>query len=204
VSSDGSVTRWIREAKAGDATAVQRLWEWYFHQLVKLCRKKLRSCPRRAADEEDVALSAFDSFCQRAANGQFPELQDRDDLWRLLVVIAARKAVNLAQHERRKRRDAGRVIAENVLQGAPHELDAHGLERIISREPTPEFAALVAEQCDRLLANLEDDRLRQVAIWKMEGFSNEDIAQQLACSVRTVERKLALIRMRLSGETTAC
>ena len=55
--------------------------------------------PRVAADEEDVALSAFDSFCRGAQRGRFPQLDDRDNLWRLLVVITSRKAVDLAQHE---------------------------------------------------------------------------------------------------------
>ena len=49
---------------------------------------------RRAADEEDVALSAFDSFCRGAEQGRFPQLDGRDDLWHLLVVITVRKKPN--------------------------------------------------------------------------------------------------------------
>jgi DNA-directed RNA polymerase specialized sigma24 family protein len=203
VSSDGSVTHWIQEAKAGDELAVERLWERYFPQLVALCQKRLRGHPRRAADEEDVALSVFDSFCQRAATGRFPQLQDRDDLWRLLVVIAARKAINLVHHDHRRRRGGAPLSGENVLPAAPSEPGATALEQIIGREPTPEFAALVAEQYERLLATLEDESLRNVAIGKLEGYSNEEIAQQLACSLRTVERKLWVIRKRWSESENA-
>lgn len=199
MSSDGSVTGWIREAKAGDEDAVQRLWERYFPQLVALCQQRLRGHPRRVADEEDVALSVFDSFCQRAAEGRFPQLQDRDDLWRLLVVIAARKAINLVHHDHRQRRGGQRVIGESDLRSAESDTDAPGLEQIIGREPTPEFAALVAEEYERLLAVLEGVGLREIAQRKLEGYTNEEIAQQLACSLRTVERKLWVIRKRWSA-----
>src|SRR4051794_12636924 len=90
----GSVSRWIGELKGGDPAAAQPLWDRYYARLVRLARVKLRrSRPRGAeADEEDAALSAFESFCTGMARGRFPQLADRDDLWRLLVVITARKA----------------------------------------------------------------------------------------------------------------
>src|SRR5690349_4606330 len=92
--AERSVTRWIGSLKAGDADAAQRLWERYFGALVRLAYARLRGAPRAAADEEDAALSAFDSFCRGAARGRYPRLDDRDDLWRLLVVITERKALD--------------------------------------------------------------------------------------------------------------
>src|SRR5919206_1363508 len=112
---EASVTQWIDRLKAGDPDAAQKLWERYFRRLVRLARQKLRAAPRRAADEEDVALSAFDSFCRGLERGRFPQLQDRDDLWRLLVVITARKAVDQVQHEARAKRGGGPVQGESVL-----------------------------------------------------------------------------------------
>src|SRR5207237_10567463 len=90
---DGSVTRWIGDLKAGGDSAAQHLWERYFHRLVHFARARLRAARRAGAiaDEEDAALSAFDSFCRGAAQGRFPDLADRDGLWRLLVVITLRK-----------------------------------------------------------------------------------------------------------------
>src|SRR5260370_15515068 len=98
MSSGGSVTHWINMLKVGDAAGVQKLWEGYFSRLVGLARKKLREAPRRAADEEDVALSAFDSFCDGVARKRFTHLADRDDLWRILVTITAHKALQLVRH----------------------------------------------------------------------------------------------------------
>ena len=107
MSSDESVTQWLSLLQGGDAAAAQRLWERYFHRLVGLARAKLQGHPRRAADEEDVALSVFRCLCEGASRGRFPELEDRDDLWRLLVTLTERKAYNLARDERRLKRGGG-------------------------------------------------------------------------------------------------
>jgi DNA-directed RNA polymerase specialized sigma24 family protein len=195
MSMHGSVTHWLNRLQAGDIAATERLWQAYFPRLVGLARKKLREAPRRAADEEDVALSAFDSFCDGAAQGRFPQLTDRDDLWHLLVTITARKALQLIRHEQRQKRGGGLVRGESALANGPEaEEELTGLEQIIGNEPTPSFAAQVAEEYQQLLARLADPSLRTLAVWKMEGYSNEEIAGKLGCVTRTVERKLALIR----------
>ncbi len=75
-----AITVWLQRLQEGDEVAAQRLWEEYFRRLVGLARKRLVGLPRRAADEEDVALSAFDSFCRGAEQGRFPRLDDRDEL----------------------------------------------------------------------------------------------------------------------------
>ena len=109
MASSHSVTHWIGQLRAGDQVAAQHLWEGYFRRLVGLARGKLQSLPCRAADEEDVALSAFASFCHGVERGRFPQLADRDDLWRLLVTITARKALHLARDERSQKRGGGRA-----------------------------------------------------------------------------------------------
>ncbi len=141
----------------------------------------MRDKPRRSADEEDVALSAFDSFCRLASDGRFPKLEGRDDLWRLLVTITARKANAHVQHELRHKRGGGRTLDEAALRGAD---DDFGLAAIAGYEPTPAFAAEVADELDRLLGMLGDDVLRQVALLRMEGHANEEIAERLGCGLR--------------------
>jgi DNA-directed RNA polymerase specialized sigma24 family protein len=199
--ADDSVTQWIRQLKAGDRAGVQRLWERFFRRLIGLARKKLQNAPRRVADEEDVALSAFESFCRGAEQGRFAQLQDRDNLWPLLMVITTRKAHDLIQHQQRKKRGGGQVMGESGLAGPGG--GAGGLEQMLGQEPTPEFAAEVAEECDRLLRLLPDDEMRAVAVWKMEGYTNEEIAARLDCVPRTVERKLRAIRSHWEHEGTS-
>src|SRR5262245_36236750 len=193
MSSRGSVSGWIDELKAGNHAAAQRLWERYFHRLVGLARKKLADGQRRAADEEDAALSAFDSFCRGAEAGRFPQLDDRDDLWRLLVTLTARKAFDQMRDEHRLKRGGGAVLGQSALQGDPESSDAD-FASFAGREPTPEAAALVAEECRLLLARLQSDELREIAVWKMEGHTNEEIAAKRDCALSTVERKLQRIR----------
>src|SRR4051812_1792221 len=148
MSEAGSVSRWIGPLKAGDHQAAQQLWERYFHRLVGLARHKLQG-KRRVADEEDAALSAFDSFCRGAERGRFPQLADRDDLWHLLVLITVRKASDLIRYERSQKRGGGTV------PDSPEEMDL-----LPSDEPTPELAAQLAEEYRRLLDCLGDAELR--------------------------------------------
>jgi DNA-directed RNA polymerase specialized sigma24 family protein len=190
MAEEGSVSRWLGPLQEGDPAAAQQLWERYFLSLVELARQRLRQAPRRAADEEDVALSAFDSFCRNAGRGRFPDLRDRDDLWRVLAVITARKASHLVRDEaRHKRGGTARVNAET------EEDQMLLLQGVFSREPAPELAAQMTEECERLLRLLDDNELRQVALWRMEGHSVEDIAARCGCAPRTMKRKLRLIRI---------
>jgi DNA-directed RNA polymerase specialized sigma24 family protein len=191
--SEHSVSQWIADAKRGDAAAFRELWNRYFASLVRLARQKLACSARRVADEEDVALSAFASFCEAAQAGRFPDLSDRSELWRLLVTMTAQKALDQARHERRAKRGGGRVRGESVFGHASGSEDAGGIEQVIGDSPTPEFAASVAEQFTRLLEQL-DHHLRPIALAKLEGYSNPEIAAKLDCSLSSVERSLRLIR----------
>ncbi len=193
--SDGSVTKWIDQLQVGDAVAVRQLWQRYFHRLVGLARKKLADAPRGMADEEDVALSAFDSFCRQAEQGRFPDLADRDGLWRLLVVMTARKAGHLRRDETRQKRGGGRVTEDG-------ETSDRRLEEILSREPDPGMAALAADEHRRLMDLLGDDELRRVAQRRMEGDSVEEIAKLFGYATRSIKRKLQLIRETWERELT--
>jgi RNA polymerase sigma factor (sigma-70 family) len=202
MSSEGSVTRWVTALKGGDPAAAQPLWERYHRRLVALAREKLRSARRRAADEEDVVQSAFHSFFRGVAAGRFPQLGDRDNLWRLLVVITARKALDQLAHERTKRQGGGTLQGESRISPVGPDRDEAAIEQVVGDEPTPEFAAQVAEEYRRLLELLGDDTLRRVAVWKMEGLTTDEIAGRLDCSQRTVARKLEAIRVIWGSEAT--
>jgi DNA-directed RNA polymerase specialized sigma24 family protein len=187
-----SVTTWIAALKAGDPDAADRLWRRYFEKLVQLADFRLRSQPRACADGEDAALNAFDSFCRGVARGRYPRLDNRDDLWRVLVVITERKALDQAQHERRQKRGGGKNRGISTSPNADRV--SAGCAFVVDSEPSPEFAALVADECRRLLGLLRDESLRQTARLRMEGYTNEEIAERMKCSLRTVARKIELIR----------
>jgi DNA-directed RNA polymerase specialized sigma24 family protein len=191
----GSITRWLGGVKEGDEAAARALWERYFARLVRLARSKVQAARRsNVADEEDAALSAFDSFCAGAAQGRFPDLTDRDGLWRLLVVITSRKVQAQVRLVHRLKRGGGMVQNTSDLPGAGDADEVEALARIVGTEPTPESAAVVAEEYRRLLDALGDETLRSVAIWRMEGYTSDEIGARLGCARRTVARQLALIR----------
>jgi RNA polymerase sigma factor (sigma-70 family) len=194
VSGEGSVTHWFEQVREADSLAARALWERYFPQLVRLAREKLRGAPRRASDEEDVASSVMESLFRAAEQGRLPNLADRDDLWRLLLRMTARKVVDLRRHEARQRRGGGRVKGESALGRAGAPYDPAAIAEVIGDAPTPEFAAMMIEQRERLFAQLGDPDLKALASAKLEGYTNEEIAEQLGCSLRTVERRLHLIR----------
>jgi DNA-directed RNA polymerase specialized sigma24 family protein len=192
MAGDGSISHWIGLLNAGDRAAAQPLWEAYCRRLAALARRKLQDAPRQAADEEDAALSAFDSFCRRAERGQFPQLRDRNDLWQVLVMLTARKAWQLARNACREKRGGGKILLEADL--ADNGSAADVLAQVAGREPTPDFAAQVAEELHCLLDRLDDADLRAIALWKLEGYTNDEIAARLDCVPRTVERRLRVIR----------
>lgn len=192
--SEQDVSVWLGRAVEGDEQAIQEVWERYYDRLVRLARRKLGAGARRASDEEDVALSAFHSFYRGASEGRFPRLNDRHDLWKLLVTITCRKAIAHIKNATAQKRGGGQVRGESIFQGTGENESTGGIGQILGAQPTPELAAMVAETTGDLLDQLEDETLRQIAIMKMEGYSNEEIATELDCVTRTVERKLARIR----------
>jgi DNA-directed RNA polymerase specialized sigma24 family protein len=202
MSSEGSISHWIEEIKRGNPAAAELIWDHYFPQLVRLARQKLRGVPGRMADEEDVALSALDSFFRAAQRGCFPDLADREGLWRLLFQMIVRKTVDLARYERRQIRGGGRVQGEPSLDGSTSACGDQGFAQAPDAGLSPEFAAMMGEQCRRLLQQLEPD-LQGLALARMEGYSNEEIAQRMRRSVRTVERRLRLIRRKWEKEVSA-
>jgi DNA-directed RNA polymerase specialized sigma24 family protein len=193
LTADASITRWIDLLKQGEDEAAARLWRAYFGPMVELARRKLGTNARRGADEEDVALSAFKSFCLGARQGRFGQLADRGSLWPLLVSITVHKSVDLVRRETRVKRGGATATVELPAASADHADQALAL---LSREPTPEFAAQLSDELERLLAKLSatgDEQLGRIALWRMEGDSAVDIATRLGCVRRTVERKLQVI-----------
>ena len=194
MSNDDSVTHWLDGLRTDDDDAARAVWQRYFEKLVRLARRKLGGLPRREADEEDMALSAMHSLVRGAAAGRFSRLENRDDLWKLLVTITARKVSTQMKRHFAEKRGGGEVRGESVFRRQSDEDAGAGIERILDQEPTPEFATMMAEQCSELLEQLDNDTLRNVAVWKMEGYTNQEIAERLGCKLRTVERKLQMIR----------
>jgi DNA-directed RNA polymerase specialized sigma24 family protein len=189
------VTRLLNDFKAGDSAAFNELWRLYFFRLVAVARRRLQYERRQiGADEEDIALSAFKSFHRRARRGDFPKLDDRDDLWVQLVTLTRQKAIDLQRREGALKRGRDLIRTESELGLSEGGGDPAGLAALVGQEPDPAFTAMMTEECRRLLDRLGDDVLRRIALAKMGMFTNQKIAARFGRSLSWVNRKLDLIR----------
>jgi len=187
----GSVTQFFRQLQAGDEAAARGLWLHFFPRLVNLARHSLAGRPQRAADAEDAALSAFTNFWKRSDD--FAAVLNRDDLWKLLGTITVRKAIKQARREAAERRGGGHVVGEAALNrpdGSPLPLD----EAAGNLAPQ-DFDLHSGELLDAL-----DPELRKIAVLRLLGHTNREIAGTLNCTERKVERKLHLIRLQWEAD----
>jgi RNA polymerase sigma factor (sigma-70 family) len=197
METHGSVTRLIIDLRSSDPAlreaAARLVWGRYFKELLVLARNQLSAQIRCREDEEDVLQSMYKSFCSRQRRGDF-DLTNRDELWNLLVRITLRKARNTANRHLQAKRDVRREGTEAAADQPGADSPATILDQIDSDGPTPAEAALLNEALEHRFQLLKDPGLHQIAVWKLEGYTNAEIAEQLECTVRTVERKLERIR----------
>jgi DNA-directed RNA polymerase specialized sigma24 family protein len=191
---DSSVSQWLEDFKQGDEAAA-KLWDRYFQRLVGLARKKLRQrYPRGVEDGGDVALSAYHAFSQAARGNHFPHLQDREGLWKVLVTITERKVNDLVAREKAAKRGGGMTQGESALGGVEDSTEVQGLARVADPGPTPDLVVELDERFQQFLDSLADEKLLQTVVLKMEGYSNDEIAQRLQVVPPTVRRWLRLLQ----------
>lgn len=199
MSSDGSITQWIERLRLGDEQAAQELWDRHADRLLAYARNKIRPGYARMADEEDAVLAAFQSFCSRAKQGEFPQLSDRDDLWRLLSTLTARKVANQIQYNLRQKRGGGLVRGESIF--LRDEENDQGIADIGHDSLTPYVAACFTESLEAIMKSLHDPMHREIVQMRFAGYTNKEIAHQLGCSLSAVERKLRIIRRKLESHS---
>ena len=193
--SDGSVTNWITAVRAqDDPTAIERLWLRCQPTLLKLGRRWAGTSTGRAVyDEQDLAQHAFFALYQGLVVGKYPDVRKRDDLWRLLAVIASRKG----QDE--SRRLGARKRSDHTVDRISPDL----LDQLPSDALTPDAIAAATDECRHLLDRLQDPTLEQIAMLKLTGRTNEEIADETRYSVRSVNRMLSLIRQIWTEESSS-
>ena len=124
------------------------------------------------------------------ARDRFPRLHDRNNLWSLLAKITARKAINEREKQFAKKRGGSKL---KLSIGPEPDVSGAGLDPI-DDDLGPDFVVTLEEELQRLMEQLPDETVRQVAARKLEGWSNAEIADELGVVERTVERKLGLVR----------
>ena len=178
-----AVTRWVNDLREGNSAAASRLWKYLEPRLLNLGQRQMKSMSTACYDEEDLAQSAFFALCSAIQDGRYEGLADRDEIWKLLVTIALNKFRKRARHQGAQRR--GGKLRRNDFDSV---LDSE------SEVLTAEQSMLIQEECERLLDVLGTDDVRKVALLKVEGYTNSEIADALQCTRRTIQRRLDFIR----------
>ena len=190
----GSVSRWIPGLRSGDGTAAQEIWERYKQQMLLIANRELRDSGRTVADEDDVVIVAFAAFLRRSSLGAYTSMSTRDDLWRLLATITR-------THAWRQSRFLGRLRRGGVRRKQPTASAI--LSEIACGRPSPDVLVSFSETLKHLLDCLEDPALTEVALGRLQGMSNDEIAAKQNRSVRTIERRLNVIRSTWTEEMTS-
>ncbi len=190
--SVGSVTEWIEDLKSKDPEAQQKIWHRFVDRLVNFANRKLSGINSPVVDANDVANMAFYSLFEKTPD-QFESLINRNDLWRILALMAERRAIDVIRRAMAQKNGNDRLLNESVL---PVNKDGHrlSLDHFPNADATPDFILILNEEIEVRLDSLNDETLRCIAIEKMQGAKNQEIASKLAISLRSVERKLSLIR----------
>ncbi len=191
IDSYEPVTAWIEQLSQNSSDAAFQLWEHFCTRLTQYAGRRLSATSKRVYDHDDAALSAFRSLCKGVEEQRFPNLRDRDSLWALLITIAARKIANRQRYDHQQRRDVNKNLTADLLRATDIRF---GVEQLQAFEPTPEFAVEVADLSEKFFEQLPEAELKQLMLLKLEGLTNEECADRMHLSRRTIQRKLERIR----------
>lgn len=188
-----SVSILLQQLKHGDEDASGEIWKRYINRLVPLARHKLAGLRSAVVDEEDILVSVFDRFFKAAEGEQFARLNDRHDLWQVLLLLTERRVADQYRKSHAQKRGGGNVAG--LADVNPNDsMAADNLMELADKGPTPEFAASFADQLEVAMERIQESTTREVAIFRMEGYGTKEIAEKLQISLSSVERKLRMIR----------
>lgn len=192
---DESVTAWIDRLRTGDRTAGELLHERYRDYLVRVARKNFASASTAVGDAEDLVQSVFCDLWRSASQGSLGQIEDRESFWWLLLTMARHKAISRIRRAKSQKRQGSRPTVQfSQLDDSKEVRNVHATPDL--RTAHAELIRQFIEAQEHLFELLADDTERAIAAYKLEGHNHPAIAAKLNVSVRTVERKVAMIRER--------
>lgn len=181
----GSVSLIFQQLQDGDRDAARKLWTRYFPRLAHLAQTVLRG-RRLPSSAEDAVQDAFLQFFQHAEFGNYHRKLHRDRIWQILSRITIQRASKLIRREAAQKRGSGGVMVASDLEDGSC---ANVLDNVIGTLSTAEFDVILKETLELL-----DDDLREIVFLRLAGYTNAQMKDMLGCSLRSVERRLFLIR----------
>lgn len=194
-SAHSSVTDWIGSLKRGSDDASLKIWQRYVEQLVRKADRHLQNMPRRAVAGDDIAQEAFAAFFRGVELNRFSKLEDRHDLWQLLIMLADRRAKDHMRRQLGPQRGMGHVRGDSVMEHAADRSasGAAGFDNLAAPPVTPESAEALIRLIQRSFPELADDELQKIALDRAANYTVSEIARRHGMSLRSAERKLELI-----------
>ena len=182
-----SVRELLASSKSGNTTdAIAGLWQRYYARLVEFAEQQLHGSYYADADEDDVATDSFFAFCLGVRLGMYPRLETRDDVWHILVKIASRKVVDLARSKGCQKHGGTRQRVD--------------MPAVACSGPSAEQLVAFDDQVQHLLSLLPDVAHTQIALMKINDFTEEQIAGEMRIHRCQVRRMLRLIRKKWLDE----
>ena len=178
--------RMIGGLRSGDSAVLGDFFRQYGPALERVAAGRINPGLRRRVGPETIALSVCRTFMRRAADDQFT-LEDDDSLWRLLCAITLTKVKEQSRFHLRQKRGVDRET----------DIDALG-EPPTDAQPTPEAAAIFADEFRHLVESLEEEE-RKILELRLSEQTHAQIAEEVGCSERTVRRVLARLRDRFNA-----
>jgi RNA polymerase sigma-70 factor (ECF subfamily) len=169
------------------------VFERFSRRLIGLARCHLELRLQHKVDPEDVVQSAYKSFFLRYGDGDLAA-EGWDGLWGLLSLITIRKCADRVRYYQTEGRDMAREVGgQRSSDSAAAWLGAPG------REPTPDEAIVLAETVEELLRCLNGDE-RTIVELSLQGYSTQEISEQLGRAERSVRRLRERVRKQLQQQ----
>ncbi|MDR0337375.1 MAG: hypothetical protein LBI18_09820 [Planctomycetaceae bacterium] len=201
--SDSNLKLLLDAVQNQNQEAFEQFWHLHFDRLTTLARRKMSQVNKRVSDEEDIAISALNSFYNGLAEKRFHSIQGNNELWKILATIVCRKISKQKRGEFTQKRGGGQVRGESFFNAGPATEQVNeraGFGNVAGTTTTPYLEVEFLDTCKKLYEILDDESIRNVARLTMEGYSIDEIAAELGCVRRTVERKLKIIREKWKQE----
>ena len=185
-------TQILIDLSNGERSAAERLMPLVVDELHALA---VRFMDQERANHTLQATALVNEAYLKLIDQTRVDWKNRAHFFAIASQTIRRVLIDHARQHLAAKRGGGAVRGESAFadRQAP-ESHQPGLSQVTNGEPSPEFAAQFAEQFEQLLTLLADDTLRRIALAKMEGYTNAELARDLGLNVRSIERKLRLIR----------
>lgn len=184
----GSVSNWILGARQGDPVAIEEIVSRYLARVANCAQSMLAADEQRIRDGQDIATDVLMKMASELSSGQHQQLRDRNDLWVLLISIVNEQVVQ----NRNDWQQRNGVPQELTLTDYLSHCD-QDLELLLSKGNKYGSLQAILDRMDDLIALVKDQQSKEVALLKLQGYSNRDIGARLGLVAKTVDRKVSKI-----------